>query len=197
MITFIWSWELWLLPVISGLPFNHPITMMFFICGGIAPSTTGIILAKHKGDRYWNNFVKRSLDVRLIKLRFFLFIFLIVPITTFFGLVIYYLLTGIWAQLNTLRTFLENPLSIIPFIFIMFFFGPVPEELGWRGFALDHLEKEYSKITASIILGFFWMMWHLPLFFIKGSYQYRLLQSSPFLLIDFMFQFYPLSIMID
>ena len=78
-----------------------------------------------------------------------------------------------------------------------YFFGPIPEELGWRGYALDHLEQSYSRINASLILGFFWMMWHLPLFFIHGTYQYILLQSSPFLMLDFMIQFYPLSIMMD
>ncbi len=196
-ITFIWSWGMWLLPIIRGLPINNPVMILFYVCGGIAPSATGIILAKRKGDSYLRSFLKRSLDIRLIKPGFYLFIFLVIPVTTFSGLLLHYSITGLWPQLKTLDTFLENPLSIIPFMFLMLIFGPIPEELGWRGYALDHLEQSYSKITASVILGFFWMMWHLPLFFIHGTYQNQLMHPSLFLMIDFMIQFYPLSIMMD
>jgi membrane protease YdiL (CAAX protease family) len=44
--------------------------------------------------------------------------------------------------------------------------GPV-EEFGWRGFALPLLERRYTGLWAAIILGFFWMLWHLPGFFVE------------------------------
>ncbi|MGQ9842387.1 MAG: hypothetical protein ACUVRK_02380 [Spirochaetota bacterium] len=50
-----------------GLPVNHPLTMLLSICGGIAPSSTGIILARLRGDSYWKSFCRRSVDIRLIK----------------------------------------------------------------------------------------------------------------------------------
>ena len=53
----------------------------------------------------------------------------------------------------------------------IFFFGPVPEELGWRGIALDQLQEKFSALIASFILGGVWALWHLPLFFMKGTYQ--------------------------
>lgn len=197
IITFLWSWGLWSIPIFSGLPVNHPVTMLLYICGGIAPSSTGIILARLRGDSYWKSFLRRSVDVRLITKKYFFFIFIVIPVSTFAGLLFYAAFTGIWPKLYSLEKYIANPLYIIPFAVFMLFFGPIPEELGWRGFALDHLEQSYSRINASLILGFFWMMWHLPLFFIHGTYQYKLLQSSPFLMLDFMIQFYPLSIMMD
>jgi membrane protease YdiL (CAAX protease family) len=47
--------------------------------------------------------------------------------------------------------------------------GPLTEELGWRGFALDHLEAKWSPLVSALILGAIWSVWHLPLFFIKGT----------------------------
>jgi uncharacterized protein len=43
--------------------------------------------------------------------------------------------------------------------------GPLGEELGWRGLLLPELQKKYSPIIASLILGVIWYCWHIPLFF--------------------------------
>jgi membrane protease YdiL (CAAX protease family) len=48
------------------------------------------------------------------------------------------------------------------FIFI-FFFVALGEEPGWRGFALPDLQRRFSPFMASVILAFFWALWHAPL----------------------------------
>lgn len=42
--------------------------------------------------------------------------------------------------------------------------GPLGEEAGWRGFLLPRLLKSHSALTASIIIGVVWGIWHLPLY---------------------------------
>jgi membrane protease YdiL (CAAX protease family) len=49
--------------------------------------------------------------------------------------------------------------------------GPLGEELGWRGFALPRLLKDRSALSAGIILGIIWGVWHLPAFLIGGTPQ--------------------------
>jgi membrane protease YdiL (CAAX protease family) len=34
------------------------------------------------------------------------------------------------------------------------------------------LQAHWNALTSSLILGVIWGLWHLPLFFIKGTYQY-------------------------
>jgi membrane protease YdiL (CAAX protease family) len=43
------------------------------------------------------------------------------------------------------------------------------EELGWRGVALPRLLQRANALTASLILGVVWALFHLPLFFTRGG----------------------------
>ena len=45
---------------------------------------------------------------------------------------------------------------LIYFFVKNFLAGPLGEELGWRGFAQIELQKKYSPLKASIIIGFWW-----------------------------------------
>jgi uncharacterized protein len=46
--------------------------------------------------------------------------------------------------------------------------GPLGEELGWRGFLLPRLLDQMKPLSAALILGAIWMVWHLPAFFMSG-----------------------------
>lgn len=53
--------------------------------------------------------------------------------------------------------------------FVMSLFSNPWEEVGWRGFALPHLQKRYTAWIATLIVGVLWGLWHLPLFFWAGN----------------------------
>lgn len=64
----------------------------------------------------------------------------------------------------------DNPggIQLIVLVLALFsygflFTGGLNEEVGWTGFALPRLQKMYTPFTASIILWFFWILWHIPL----------------------------------
>ena len=60
------------------------------------------------------------------------------------------------------------PIELVLFVLV------VGEELGWRGYALPLLLEKRSALTASVILGIVWGLWHLPTFVVPGTPQYGL-----------------------
>lgn len=58
--------------------------------------------------------------------------------------------------------------------------GPLGEELGWRGYVLNELQKKYSPLMSSLIVGVLWGLWHTPLWFASGYTGVHLIQYMLF-----------------
>ena len=54
------------------------------------------------------------------------------------------------------------PLMIESFFWYLLFNGPLTEEPGWRGFGITRLQRRFSPLTASVIVGIMWGLWHVP-----------------------------------
>jgi membrane protease YdiL (CAAX protease family) len=74
---------------------------------------------------------------------------------------------------------LDSIAALLGLAGFVFWFGPLPEEIGWRGFALDRLLRRLPALPASLVLGLVWALWHLPLFFVPGTFQAGLGLGSP------------------
>lgn len=68
--------------------------------------------------------------------------------------------------------------GLVEFVRVLFFGGPVQEELGWRGFALPRLQQHTNALNASILLGLVWGVWHLPMYFVLGTGQSEMLGAG-------------------
>jgi membrane protease YdiL (CAAX protease family) len=49
------------------------------------------------------------------------------------------------------------------------------EEIGWRGFALPCLQRRWSALASSIVIGFVHALWHFPFFVYDNPFPWRYL----------------------
>ncbi len=65
----------------------------------------------------------------------------------------------------------EGILAGTPSIFVLIGLLGALEEPGWRGYAQEGLQRQMPVAVAGLVIGVFWAVWHLPLFFVDGTYQ--------------------------
>ncbi|OGO92464.1 MAG: hypothetical protein A2Y17_10945 [Clostridiales bacterium GWF2_38_85] len=183
IITYIWTWGLLAIPIIFNLNYSNIITKMSFYIAGAAPSAVALILVFSSKDKeYIKSFFNRLINFRLINLKSYIFIFTFIPTANIVATSIY---SAIWNVSFNFNPSINNLFDILMFAFFMLLFGPLAEELGWRGYALDKLTNKYNIIKSCLLISVFWALWHAPMFLINGTYQNSIAHQSWLLIVDF------------
>ena len=55
-------------------------------------------------------------------------------------------------------------LFAIPVLLIVFFMAAFAENIGWMGYAFEPMETKWGTLKASLLLGLFWGLWHVPMY---------------------------------
>lgn len=143
--------------------------MWFLYAGGACVALAAILLAWKAG--YLGQLATRLFDPRLIAARWWLVVLLLVPAT--------HLISGATAAIITVQ---ESAFPLSPFdnmsatallshVVFIFLLGPLPEEIGWRGYALPALLSRHDPLFSTLLLGAAWCVWHIPLFLLAGYYE--------------------------
>lgn len=168
------SWLFWVpAAFVDADIMNSPWVVLLYL-GGIGPAVGGILLTyldtdKARQREYW----QRALDPRRIGARWYLVVLFAYPLLTL-AVLLPQIAQGQFPASDALQEMLAQPLRLVPFVAFIFLFGPFPEELGWRGYALDALQERMSALASSLVLGAVWAAWHVPLFFMNGTFQNEL-----------------------
>jgi uncharacterized protein len=134
-----------------------------YILGGFVPSLTALILTWIKEGRIGLRKIWQRMIQFKIGWRWYLAAVLVVILGTTGQLVIQRLLGHSFN--GTL--FITQLASFLPLLIL----GPLSEEIGWRGYALDRLQTKWNPLVSSLIVGLVWGLWHLPLFYMVGTSQ--------------------------
>ncbi len=161
-LTFAWSWFFWGLAIASGRPWTAFPTVLFYVVGGFGPSFMAILLVHTgRGGESPAAFWHRVRDVRRISPAWHLAIVAVAFIPSLTATLVP---TGLAPVTGGQVGFTGG----ILFVAVGAAFA---EELGWRGFALDGLLARRTALTAGLLVGIAWTIWHLPFYFIEGTIQ--------------------------
>lgn len=164
-ITWILFWGPLVVTGTPGASFSGPPgpawAVALFILGGFIPSLLAIVLCWKENSlpSIWKRLDPRNMSIK------------------WWGIILVMVGLGTTGQLLILKVlgFEFDPrefLSRLPLLLPLLILGPISEEVGWRGYALPRLLGKYNFLSASLIIGLAWSLWHLPLFFITGTFHF-------------------------
>ena len=160
ILAFTGSWLIWGLMIASAqrivsIPFN------WWLLGAFGPLAAALIITGIAGGRAG----VRELVERMFRWRVgirWILITLLGPIALFaLAVIILRFSGGVWPDIGRHMAYSELGWVGAWFLFALLALG---EESGWRGFALPRLQARRSALSASLILGVLWVLWHLPIF---------------------------------
>lgn len=175
-LTYLISWSCWGSLIIFGIPGGSvhpdappppPLGLILLGVGILSPSIASLILTWRAGGLAGLRDLWRRMTQFNLGWGPYLVIFA-VPLLTSLVRVVVQMLRGGSFQSSPL---LAQPGLLVAFTVQTFLFGPLMEEPGWRGFALDRLLARWGFLPASLVLGGLHGLWHLPAFFVSGTIQ--------------------------
>lgn len=162
-----WSWACWWAAALCG---NGAAVMPLYLVGGLGPPGAALLLLRRESPVERREFLARLIDPRRIPPAGWIAALLILPGVSLFAALIDRLLGGSGAALDSLAQcgLVGALIGAVGLLLI----GPLPEEIGWRGYALDRLLRgETRPLPASLMIAFIWALWHIPLYWVPGTYQ--------------------------
>lgn len=168
------STPLWLLQIIigkSGLPLDIPITdiVAAFVPLGVAYWLTH----REQGSAAARALLKRIFDFRRISQRRWYLAICLLPAIIFIGIYLALMAFG-----SPLPEGWNIAYSAIPILFLFFFFGALGEEVGYMGYAFEPLERKWGALSAALIIGLPWAIWHFPSMLAQGRGWYWILWGT-------------------
>ncbi len=129
-----------------------------------SPGLAAIFLAWRGGGKPGVAALFRSLGKWRVSLRWYAVALLLAPAQWVLALAIDRL-AGTSYDLGPallVRTFTAATAFMVPVAVLFTLPNALGEEVGWRAFALPRLQSKYGPLRASVVLGLFWGVWHVP-----------------------------------
>lgn len=167
----LWAFVWWAPIVVSEESVWSFPNVALFVVGGSSPLLAALLLAwLTEGGAGVRDLGHRLINIRRIDARWFLLILLYWPL---FNLLVAgaALLVGVTSDALEFISIdrLFDPGAVAALLVFAFVF-PAVEEVGLRGYWLDRLQERFSALTAGLINGTTWGIWHAPFVLFPGYY---------------------------
>jgi membrane protease YdiL (CAAX protease family) len=167
-LTFAFSWGIWLPKAAVAQGVEMPLVERLAELpqvGAFGPSLAAVVLVlASQGFRGVRTLLRRAVDLRFEK-RWLLPALLLPPVIVLGALAV-----AVAQGESPEYPWTGEPIVLpVAFVFILLLGGPLQEEFGWRGVALDPVQSRFGALGGGLVLGIIWAVWHVPLFFIPSE----------------------------
>lgn len=169
-----WTWAFWGLAAVSGESVWDWPGVAFFYVGGAGILLAGVVLTYVVGGRgALADLAGRAIDPRRVSARWWAVIFLFYPVVALVSAGLAAWIGGVAGPLNLAGAVerIADPAGLAVMVGFVLLVGPLPEEIGWRGYLQEHFQaRGRSALAAALLVGGFWWTWHLPLLVLPGYF---------------------------
>ena len=188
-LVFGFSWLPWIVAAyLSHLPDNQQLTIIMALVGLFGPAIAAWLMLQAAADRLlWQDYRKRLFSFTGVTSSRLLMMFglILLPLVIATGLSVR------MGQDAAQFSFSDGFLSMLPLALI----AALLEELGWRSYGVDSLRSIWRiLLPTTLIFSGLWALWHLPLFFIYGTYQNELWQAGGIYVANFFISMFPATV---
>jgi len=140
---------------------DKPVSIVFvFLLGGsYVPAIAALLVVRLVQDPQLSASFRKYVFTWKVNIKWYLIAALIPTLLWFFMIAL---------GVNGIETESVNWTSLLAFPVI--FVTNWGEEIGWRGFALPKLLKSKNPLVASLLLGFIWGCFHIPLYWQRSGF---------------------------
>jgi uncharacterized protein len=179
------SWLIWVPQAAATLglhvltiPLNSPL-MLVAVWG---PGLAAVLVALLAGGRTGLRSLFRPLRRWRVGAKWYLLVLLFPAMIWSLGRIVDMIRGADYVLRSPAEVFGPQQAVMLPFLILFALPSALGEEMGWRGYALPHLQTRYSALAASVILGLFWGLWHIPTLVAQGVLDLSLVALVPALL---------------
>jgi membrane protease YdiL (CAAX protease family) len=169
-----WTWLFWGLIIGLGLNVWASATgLVFLVLGGLGlPLGAVVMTGRVAGRNGLRDLGRRLVQPGRISGRWWAAALLLMPAVKLSagGLAVLFGVTDAPFNLEEATSLIARPGELLAYLGFLLLLGPLPEEIGWRGYLLDRLQLRFNALGASLLLGLAWFAWHGPLFFMTGYF---------------------------
>ena len=182
IIVFALTWLFWGLAIIFK---NTSALFILMLLGLIMPATVAVVTVLTSKNKILKDDFKRKLvrfyRIKPLSLLFAIIVFILIAVISIF---ISLLFGGSINQLSFTEDFSFSIGGASSLLVILL--ASIIEEVGWRGYGEDAVGSYHNWFSESLIFGCIWATWHLPLFWINGTYHCGLREMGPIYMINFL-----------
>lgn len=168
-LTFLFSWAIWVpmaLDYYSLLPFrlDKNFVLVVRLFGTLGPAAAASLVTLLAGGRSALRKLWGQIGLWRVNWTWYAAAVIVFPSLVFLTAGIYNLSHG--SQPLLIQKVSPAALLVIMVIMTISVTG---EEVGWRGFALPEMQKRWTALKTSLLLGTIHTLWHLPFWMILGE----------------------------
>ena len=189
LVVFGFTWLFWITSIFVQ---DKNVAMGFMMLGLFVPAITAIITVIFSKNKVLKNDLKQKIvgfyRIRLLNLLEAVVLFNIIVALSIFASAL------VGQSLNQFSFTADFSFSIRgTSALLTILLASIIEEVGWRGYGEDSIAEYCTWFRESILFGLIWSLWHLPLFFIKGTYHEGLASLGIGYAINFLVSVMPLG----